>query len=79
MQTEIMNQVIDSYTQGNAVKLHVTKIDYEPTYKYNTTCGLYVNGELTETFELTDISNDEIDEFMAKVQTEINKNTLYLI
>ena len=79
----IMQKVLDyiekTYKEGKNIKVNITKIDYPPEKKYNALCGIYVNGDLGEVFELDDICNNEIDELINEINTVIRKNTLYLV
>lgn len=79
MKEEILNYIVCKYKDGNNLKVNVSKIDYPPEHKYNALCGVYVNGELDEVFELEDTCNKEIDEFMGEIYKVISQNTLYLI
>jgi len=79
MKETIKNYVLKQFKRNNKVKVHVTKIGYEPTVKYDTTVGVWVNDVLEEVFELENINNIEIDDFMRDINTMINKNTLFII
>ena len=76
---EIKDYSIKKYEAGNRVKVHVSKIDYPENQKYDTVCGVYINSELTNTYELTNISNKEIDDFTKKLTKLIRSKTLFLI
>lgn len=79
MKETIKNYVLKQFKGNNKVKVNVTKIDYEPSVKYDTIVGVWVNDVLEEVFELENINNIEIDEFMKDINTMINKNTLFII
>ena len=79
MRDTIKEFVLNQFKGNNNVKVSVTKIGYEPSFRYDTTVGVRVNGELAEVFELENINNIEIDAFMRELNEIINKNTLFII
>ena len=79
MYEDVKEYVLKKYTDGNKVKVHMTKVDYDNDVEYDTVCGVYVNDELEEVFELTNISNNGIDKLMSEIKELLSKNTLYLI
>ena len=79
MYSELKEYILKRYKEGNNVRVNVTRIDYDPDVEYNTTCGVYVNNELDEVFELTKISNNGIDKLINEINQLISRNTLYLI
>ena len=74
----IIDFVIEKYMEGN-VRVHISQIDYPENQKYDTVMGVYLNGELIESFELEYISNKEIGDLKVQLQDTIRRNTLYLI
>ena len=76
---EIKDYSLKKYEENNFVKVHITKLDYPNTHKYNTVCGVWINGELTETYELENISNKEIDDFLNETENLVRSKTLFLI
>lgn len=79
MYDDMKNYIITKYKEGNNVRTHITKVDYDSDVKYDTVCGVYINEELDEVFELTQITNDEIDVLMKEIDDMIRRNTVYLI
>lgn len=77
-QAKIKDYVLKKLHEGD-VRVHITKINYPSDVKYNASCGVYVDNELDDVFELENISNNEIDEFMKDLNIHIRKNTLFLI
>ena len=75
---EIKNYTLNKLHEGS-VKVHITKIDFPENKKYDTVLGIWVDGEFDKTFELENITNKEIDEFIVELNNHIHKNTLYLI
>lgn len=74
---EIMEYTLNEYDEGNNVKVHITRLDTDK--EYDTTAGVYINGNLKKIFELENITNDYLDKFENEIRTEIRKRTLYLI
>lgn len=77
--TEIQEYSLQQYEENNNVRVHITKVDYPNNHRYNTVCGVWVNGELTETYELEDINNNEIDAFIKETDELVRSKTLFLI
>lgn len=76
---EIKEKAIKSYKDKNDVKVHITKLDYPNDKKYNTLGGIWINNELNETFELENMTNNDIDSFLRCLKEEFSQNTLYII
>lgn len=76
---EIKEFSIGKYEENNNVKVHITKLDYPNAHKYDTVGGVWVNGDLVETFEITGICNNEIDEFINETEELVRAKTLFLI
>jgi hypothetical protein len=74
---EIKYYVQKHFKEGDNVRVHITQLDTKKNY--NTLCGVYINDELTETFELTEVNNNMIEDFKKEMDDWIKKNTLYLI
>ena len=79
MYQKIKDYVVGKYKEGHNVRVHITQIGYEPNHKYNTSLGVYVDDEFDEVFELSNISNNEIEELKSDLNRLIRENTLYLI
>ena len=73
MKSQIKNYIKEQYINNNKVRVHVSKIDYEPNKEYNIIIGVYVNDILTETFEVF-TSNNDIDLSSASLSSEEMEN-----